>query len=37
VYDSGLTIERVFRFFYWAINFGAMIGQAVCPVVSHSS
>lgn len=35
--DSRLTVESVFRYFYWAINLGAMVGQIICPSVSHTS
>lgn len=31
--DSSLTVESVFRYFYWAINVGALLGQIICPVV----
>ncbi|KAJ2002669.1 hypothetical protein H4R26_003495 [Coemansia thaxteri] len=36
--DSKLTIERGFRYFYWAINLGAFVGQLICPqVAKHKS
>ncbi|KAJ2882074.1 hypothetical protein IWW38_005706, partial [Coemansia aciculifera] len=34
--DSKLTIERGFRYFYWAINLGAFIGQLICPQVAKN-
>ncbi|ORY07110.1 PTR2-domain-containing protein [Basidiobolus meristosporus CBS 931.73] len=33
--DSQLTVERVFRFFYWAINLGALLGQFICPIIAN--
>ncbi|ORX92283.1 PTR2-domain-containing protein, partial [Basidiobolus meristosporus CBS 931.73] len=33
--DSQLTVERIFRFFYWAINCGALLGQFICPIVAN--
>jgi POT family proton-dependent oligopeptide transporter len=36
-HDSRITVESVFRYFYWAINVGALLGQTICPSVSHSS
>jgi len=32
-----MTVESVFRYFYWAINAGALVGQALCPTLSHQS
>ncbi|OMJ21192.1 putative peptide transporter ptr2 [Smittium culicis] len=29
--DPKLAIERCYRYFYWAINTGAILGLAVCP------
>ncbi|PVU90102.1 hypothetical protein BB559_004792 [Furculomyces boomerangus] len=26
-----LTVEKCYRYFYWAINIGAFLGMAVCP------
>jgi len=37
VIDSNVTVESVFRYFYWAINVGAMLGMAICPIVAHHS
>ncbi|KAI9291554.1 PTR2-domain-containing protein, partial [Neoconidiobolus thromboides FSU 785] len=28
-----LTVERVFRFFYWSVNVGSLLGPLVCPPV----
>jgi POT family proton-dependent oligopeptide transporter len=33
-FGYNLTVERVFRFFYWSINLGAFVGQIVCPILS---
>ncbi|KAJ1923155.1 hypothetical protein IWQ60_006057 [Tieghemiomyces parasiticus] len=35
--DYQLTVERVFRYFYWAICLGAFIGQVLCPMVAQRS
>jgi POT family proton-dependent oligopeptide transporter len=35
--DSRLTVESVFRYFYWSINLGAFVGQLVCPIVAKTS
>jgi len=32
--DSRITVESMFRYFYWAINLGAFLGMAICPPVS---
>ncbi|PVU84916.1 hypothetical protein BB559_005272 [Furculomyces boomerangus] len=32
--DSRANTERVYRYFYWAINFGALVGQALTPALS---
>ncbi|KAJ1667515.1 hypothetical protein IW140_002095 [Coemansia sp. RSA 1813] len=32
--DSKLTVERGFRYFYWSINIGSLVGQLVCPQVA---
>ncbi|KAJ1990059.1 hypothetical protein H4R33_001850 [Dimargaris cristalligena] len=34
--DYHLTVERVFRYFYWAICLGAFIGQIACPLVAQN-
>ncbi|KAI9294185.1 PTR2-domain-containing protein [Neoconidiobolus thromboides FSU 785] len=34
-YDYDLTVERVFRYFYWAINIGSFTGQLVCPILAR--
>ncbi|RKP09842.1 POT family-domain-containing protein, partial [Thamnocephalis sphaerospora] len=34
--DSRLTLEGVFRYFYWAINVGAVIGMAVSPQIARN-
>jgi POT family proton-dependent oligopeptide transporter len=33
--DSRITVESVFRYFYWAINLGAFLGMLICPMVSQ--
>ncbi|PVV03131.1 hypothetical protein BB560_002401 [Smittium megazygosporum] len=33
-YDSRLTTERCYRYFYWAINIGATTGILSCPVIA---
>ncbi|KAI9291392.1 PTR2-domain-containing protein [Neoconidiobolus thromboides FSU 785] len=35
-YDYNLTVERVFRFFYWAINAGAFFGMLICPILVNN-
>ncbi|KAF9115764.1 peptide transporter ptr2 [Mortierella sp. AM989] len=32
--NHAITVERVFRYFYMAINVGGMLGQAITPAVS---
>lgn len=32
--DSRITVESVFRYFYWAINLGAFLGMLICPIIS---
>ncbi|KAG0201919.1 peptide transporter ptr2 [Mortierella sp. GBA30] len=32
--NHAITVERVFRYFYMAINIGGMLGQAITPAVS---
>ncbi|KAI1317990.1 peptide transporter ptr2 [Mortierella claussenii] len=34
--NHAVTVERVFRYFYMAINIGGMLGQAITPAVSSS-
>ncbi|PVV03893.1 hypothetical protein BB560_001620 [Smittium megazygosporum] len=35
--DPGKTIEKCYRYFYWAINMGALLGMIACPlIVKHS-
>ncbi|KXN71769.1 PTR2-domain-containing protein [Conidiobolus coronatus NRRL 28638] len=36
-YGHNLTVERIFRFFYWSINLGAFVGQIVCPILSKAT
>ncbi|KAG0365133.1 POT family-domain-containing protein [Gamsiella multidivaricata] len=33
--NHAITVERVFRYFYMAINIGGMLGQAITPAVSE--
>ncbi|KXN72695.1 hypothetical protein CONCODRAFT_23097, partial [Conidiobolus coronatus NRRL 28638] len=33
-YDA--TVERLFQFFYWAINVGSFLGQLISPIIYHS-
>ncbi|KAF9583545.1 peptide transporter ptr2 [Lunasporangiospora selenospora] len=35
--NHAITVERVFRYFYMAINVGGMLGQAITPAVSEKS
>ncbi|KAF9186646.1 peptide transporter ptr2 [Haplosporangium sp. Z 767] len=35
--NHGITVERVFRYFYMAINIGGMLGQAITPAVSEKA
>ncbi|PVV02115.1 hypothetical protein BB560_003441 [Smittium megazygosporum] len=36
-FDSRLTIERCYRYFYWAINAAALLSIIICPeVATHS-
>ncbi|KAG0267505.1 hypothetical protein BG011_004539 [Mortierella polycephala] len=35
--NHGVTVERVFRYFYMAINIGGMLGQAITPAVSEKA
>ncbi|KAG0238390.1 hypothetical protein BGW42_005623 [Actinomortierella wolfii] len=35
--NHGMTVERIFRYFYMAINVGGMLGQGITPSVSKSS
>ncbi|KAF9160794.1 hypothetical protein DFQ26_005165 [Actinomortierella ambigua] len=35
--NHGMTVERIFRYFYMAINVGGMLGQAITPSVSKSA
>ncbi|KAI9229405.1 MAG: POT family-domain-containing protein [Piptocephalis tieghemiana] len=35
--DSRMTVESVFRYFYWAINVGSFVGQLVCPIVAKTN
>ncbi|PVU94719.1 hypothetical protein BB561_002318 [Smittium simulii] len=32
--DPTKTIEKVYQYFYWAINVGALMGITVCPLIS---
>ncbi|KAL1919111.1 uncharacterized protein VTP21DRAFT_2492 [Calcarisporiella thermophila] len=36
IYTQEMTVERIYRYFYWCINIGALFGQLVCPVISHT-
>jgi POT family proton-dependent oligopeptide transporter len=36
-FGYNLTVERVFRFFYWSINLGAFVGMLVCPLISKAT
>ncbi|CEP03833.1 hypothetical protein PBRA_003440 [Plasmodiophora brassicae] len=33
--DDPALIERAFRYFYWAINAGALLGQLIVPLLHH--
>ncbi|KAF9207935.1 peptide transporter ptr2 [Haplosporangium sp. Z 27] len=35
--NHAITVERVFRYFYMAINIGGMLGQAITPSVSKKA
>ncbi|KAF9287665.1 hypothetical protein BGZ74_001035 [Mortierella antarctica] len=35
--NHAITVERVFRYFYMAINIGGMLGQAITPAVSNKA
>ncbi|KAG0329075.1 peptide transporter ptr2, partial [Podila humilis] len=35
--NHAVTVERVFRYFYMAINIGGMLGQAITPAVSKKA
>ncbi|KAG9070980.1 peptide transporter ptr2 [Linnemannia hyalina] len=35
--NHAITVERVFRYFYMAINIGGMLGQAITPAVSEKA
>ncbi|KAF9343970.1 peptide transporter ptr2 [Mortierella sp. AD094] len=35
--NHAITVERVFRYFYMAINIGGMLGQAITPAVSKKA
>ncbi|KAG0244839.1 peptide transporter ptr2 [Mortierella sp. GBA43] len=35
--NHAITVERVFRYFYMAINVGGMLGQAITPAVSEKA
>ncbi|KAI9596203.1 POT family-domain-containing protein [Syncephalis fuscata] len=35
--DSRITLEGVFRYFYWAINVGSLVGMFVCKRVEQVS
>ncbi|KAL1924257.1 uncharacterized protein VTP21DRAFT_7292 [Calcarisporiella thermophila] len=36
IYDHSLTVERIFRYFYWAINLGSAIAQLMCPTLANT-
>ncbi|KAL1923435.1 uncharacterized protein VTP21DRAFT_8415 [Calcarisporiella thermophila] len=36
IHDHKLTLERVFRYFYWSINIGALLGQLICPFLANN-
>ncbi|KAI8871872.1 peptide transporter PTR2-A [Ramicandelaber brevisporus] len=35
-YDNALTVESVFRYFYWAINVGSFGGMLACPTIAKN-